>query len=75
MKERHKKEAETLSKQLENSARKEEREHLDKAEKLREQAVREKRNKQAAELAARKDLSQAELAAVSSQSIHTLLNH
>ena len=65
MKERHREERDQLSSQVEGDARKQEADLLKETELEKERLLREKKNKQAAELAARKDLSPDELAAVS----------
>ena len=65
MEKRNKEEHDALASKLEAEARKEERALSAKSDESREIALREKKNKQAAELAARKDLSQDEVAAVS----------
>ena len=65
MRERHHKEREELSSQVEADTRKQEADLLKQAEQEKERLLREKKNKQAAELAARRDLTPDELAAVS----------
>ena len=66
MKERHRQERDELSSQIEADARKQEADLVKETETEKERLLREKKNKQAAELAARRDLTSEELAAVSS---------
>ena len=66
MKERHREERDKLSAQMDADARKQEADLLKETEQEKERLLREKKNKQAAELAARRDLTPDELAAVSS---------
>ena len=66
MKERHRQERDQLSSHVEADARKQEADLLKETEQEKERLLREKKNKQAAELAARRDLTPDELAAVSS---------
>ena len=65
MKERHRQERDQLSLRVETDARKQEADLLKETEQEKERLLREKKNKQAAELAARRDLTPDELAAVS----------
>ena len=65
MKERHRQERDQLSSQVEVDTRKQEADLLKETEQEKERLLREKKNKQAAELAARRDLTPDELAAVS----------
>ena len=65
MKERHRQERDQLSSQVKADARKQEADLLKETEQEKERLLREKKNKQAAELTARRDLTPDELAAVS----------
>ena len=64
MKRKHEEQREKLAQTLDSEARKEEQALMRQMEAQREQAMREKRNKQAAERAAHGDMSQEQLAAV-----------
>ena len=65
MSERHERAREDLSSKMDTAARKEEQKLLADLDAHRDKMLKEKRNKQAAELAARPDLSEAERQAVS----------
>ncbi|CAH1797049.1 unnamed protein product [Owenia fusiformis] len=72
MRERHEHEREDLGTKLEQSARQGEQDTLRNLENEKEKILREKKNKQAAELAARTDLSEEEMAALIAQHEHDL---
>ena len=65
MKARHRQERDQMSSHVEADVRKQEADLLKETEQDKERLLREKKNKQAAELAARRDLTPDELAAVS----------
>ncbi len=65
MRTRHELERDKLAQRLDLEAKQEERKTSSDTDKEREKLLREKKTKQAAELAARKDLTQDEMAAVS----------
>ena len=69
LKKRHKQERDSLATKLDHDAQREEEELKKHANSETEQLLREKKNRNAAELAARSDLSQDQLAEVSGQSV------
>lgn len=75
MKKRHKDEYSAVGSKLDKDQKEQEQQLVDKYEKEKDKTLREKKNKHAAELAARKDLSQDEATAVSRTPISCILSY